>query len=268
MNELVVSALYTYPIKSCSGVSLTSAKIDARGLLHDRRWMLIDQNNKFISQREVAILSRFQVKISDHALTVTFNGEHKIIPFLTAEAVISNSGESVKIWGDTCSAIAYNDETNKWFSNLIGKPCRLVYMPDNSKRQVELEYASAGQITAFSDGYPILILGQESMNNLNDKLATSVSINRFRPNIVFTGGLPHIEDKFKKIRINNVILECVKLSRRCNVPNINQETSIAEDEPTKTLTQYRLFDNRILFGNNTLVHQHGLISLGDKIQLE
>ena len=268
MNDLEVSALYTYPIKSCAGVSLTSAKIDARGLLHDRRWMLIDQNNKFISQREVAILSRILVKISDHALTVSFNDEHTIIPFLSEEAILSDTYEAVKIWGDTCSAIVYNDEINIWFSNLIGKPCRLVYMPDNSIRQVDLEYAPAGQITAFSDGYPILILGQESMNYLNSKLATPISVNRFRPNIVFTGGLPHIEDKFKKFKINNVLLEGVKPSRRCNVPNINQETSIAEDEPTKTLTQYRLFENRILFGNNTLVHQQGVISLGDKIQLE
>jgi uncharacterized protein YcbX len=267
MNELIISALYTYPIKSCHGISLTSTKIEARGLLHDRRWMLIDQNNRFISQREEAILSRFLLNINDHSLIVTFNEEQKIIPFLSEEEINSNSGELVKIWDDTCPAIAYNEDINNWFSQIIGKPCRLVYMPDSSMRQVDLEYASAGQITAFSDGYPILILGQESMNNLNSLLSTPISINRFRPNIVFTGGFPHVEDTFQKIRINNVQLECVKPSRRCNVPNINQETSIAGDEPTKTLAGYRLFDKRILFGNNTLVHSHGLISVDDRIQV-
>ena len=268
MDDLIISALYTYPIKSFRGISLTSTKIEARGLLHDRRWMLIDQHNRFISQREVAILSRFLVQINDHSLTVTFNEEQKIIPFLSDVEINSNTAELVQIWGDTCPAIVYTDEINNWFSKIIGVQSRLVYMPESSIRQVDLQYAPEGQITAFSDGYPILILGQESMNNLNSLLSMPISINRFRPNIVFTGGFPHIEDTFQKIRINSVLLECVKPSRRCNVPNINQETSLAGDEPTRTLTGYRLFDKRILFGNNTLVHTHGIISVGESIQIE
>lgn len=268
MNELQVSGLYTYPIKSCKGVSLTSAAIGRRGLLHDRRWMLVDQKNRFISQRELSNLSKIAVKIHDHSLEVSFEVDQIIIPFLSDEEIKTLPEESVLIWGDICSAIACNDTINSWFTDKLGKPCRLVFMPEQSLRPVDPAFAPEGQITAFSDGYPILILGQSSLHLLNEQLEIPISINRFRPNIVFTGGPPHIEDTFRKFRIKSVQLECVKLSRRCNVPNIDQETSIPSAEPTKTLTGYRLFDNRILFGNNTLVHSHGIIEVGDVIHLE
>jgi len=145
--------------------------------------------------------------------------------------------------------------------------CQLVYMRDEEKRKVDERYAHDNEITSFSDGYPLLIIGQASLNDLNNRLHEPVPMNRFRPNIVFTGGQPFDEDRMQHIRINAIDLYGVELCARCVVTTIDQTTGTKAKEPLKTLAGYRVSNNKIYFGQNIIFKQTGLISKGDAIEM-
>ena len=138
-------------------------------------------------------------------------------------------------------------------------------MPDDTKRMVDTAYAKNNEITSFSDGYPFLIIGQSSLDELNSKLSEPLAINRFRPNIVFTSGEPHIEDSWKHITINGVDFYGVKTCARCQVTTIDQQTAVAGKEPLKTLASYRAADGKVKFGMNLLHKGEGVIKVGETI---
>jgi len=261
---LKVSQLFIYPIKSLGGISLNKATVTERGFEYDRRWMLIDENQRFLSQREVAQMSLLKVKIEDAGLLVSHTtNKPLLIPFkpLTTETC------QVVIWDDTCTAIYVSAEADEWFTKTLGLKCSLVYMPDNSKRQVDEKYAPIGQITSFSDAYPFMILGQATLNDLNNRLTETLPIDRFRPNIVFTGGKPFEEDILDHFTIGDVNFNGVKLCARCILTTINQANAIKAKEPLKTLASYRRKNNNIYFGQNLIHNGTGIISVGDKIDV-
>ena len=200
-----VSDLYIYPVKSLGGIPVSSARVTSRGFEHDRRWMLVDHENKFISQRENASLALLQVHIEDNSLVV----QHKQssgslhIPFQPK----TNEEVTVEIWDDKCPAQLVSEEADQWFSNQLSLECRLVYMPDSTRRMVDPKYASNNEITSFSDAYPFLLIGQSSLEDLNARMPVSLSMDRFRPNIVFTGGRAFEEDEFEKIKLIKSILQ-------------------------------------------------------------
>lgn len=173
----------------------------------------------------------------------------------------------VQVWDDECLAHYVSEHADKWFSIKLSIDCRLVYMPDNEKRKVDGRYAFDNEITSFSDGYPLLIVGQASLDDLNSRLAQDLPINRFRPNVVFTGGLPYDEDTMEHISINGIDLYGVKLCARCTVTTIDQSSAEKTKEPLKTLAGYRMKDNKIFFGQNVLIKQTGLIRKGDAIAI-
>ncbi len=261
---LQVSGLYIYPIKSLSGISLSSAKVTVMGLAHDRRWMLIDENNRFISQREVIQMVWLKVSIEPNALKVTDSRNNTFIhiPFLKQ---LPGETITVTIWDDTCEAELVSKDADKWFSNALGINCRLVYMPDNSRRMVDQKYAPDDTITSFSDGYPSLLIGQASLDDLNNRLAAPILMDRFRPNIVFTGGLPYEEDLIGNFTINGVDFCGVKLCARCVLTTVDQFSGIKGKEPLKTLATYRLKNKKILFGQNLIHNDEGIISIGDEL---
>ena len=186
-----VSELFIYPIKSLRGISLYSAQITDRGFLHDRRWMLVDSNNSFLTQRALPEMCLMQVLLNESGLLVTHaNGSQSpLIPFAPQE-----ESTRVEVWSDQCKAFYVGAHIDEWFSDMLSIRCRLVYMPDSTKRRVDTRYASNKEITSFSDGYPFLTIGQSSLDDLNSRLAFPVTIDRFRPNIVFTGARPYEED--------------------------------------------------------------------------
>ena len=150
---------------------------------------------------------------------------------------------------------------------MLGINCRLVHMPDETKRVVDQRYAPGDAITSFSDAYPFMIIGQASLDDLNSRLDEILPINRFRPNIVFTGGQPYEEDQTSHFTVSGIDFYGVKLCARCNIITINQENAHMGKEPTKTLAGYRKKDNKILFGQN-LVHKGvGVIAIGDRMQI-
>ncbi|MDB4927212.1 MOSC N-terminal beta barrel domain-containing protein [Mucilaginibacter sp.] len=260
---LRISELYIYPIKSLAGIKVDQALITDRGLEYDRRWMLIDANNRFISQREVAMLAQLNVSISTSFLTVEHMLNHTSIniPLITVKQQLI----AVTIWDDTCIAQLVSDEIDNWFTNILGINCRLVYMPDNTKRLTDPQYTNEDSITSFSDAYPFMIIGQSSLNDLNKRLSNAVSMNRFRPNIIFTGGEPYQEDVMNSITINNVNFNGVKLCARCNIISIDQSDASNSKEPAKTLASYRTKNNKIYFGQNLIHSGPGNIAVGDEL---
>ncbi|GAA4309483.1 MOSC domain-containing protein [Mucilaginibacter gynuensis] len=261
---LSISAIYTYPIKSLGGISLDNSVVTDRGLEHDRRWMLVDANNRFVSQREFHQMALLGVSIEDTGLRVTHKttGENVFIPFVP---VVNESCE-VTVWDDTCSAVYVSDEVDAWFSKVLEISCRLVYMPDDSHRKTDEKYTSDGEITSFSDGYPFLLIGQASLDDLNSRIDEALPMDRFRPNIVFTGGAPYHEDILKSFDINGINFFGVKLCARCVMTTINQNTAEKGKQPLKALAGYRNKNKKILFGQNIVHKGTGAIGVGDTLE--
>jgi uncharacterized protein YcbX len=261
---LQVSQLFVYPIKSLGGIELKSAKVTDRGLEHDRRWMLVDANNRFLSQREFSQMALLKTAISSEGIAVRhahYPEEGIVVPFVPQ---IDEVG-SFTIWDDIVKGRYVSREADDWFSGMLRTPCRLVYMPDETLRETGRKEHSATNITSLSDAYPFLLLGNATMDYLNEQLDTAVPVNRFRPNIVFSGGKAHDEDIMAHIRIGSIHFYGVKLCARCNVITIDQETTRQGKEPTRTLAKYRAMNNQIYFGQNLVHKGEGHISVGDQI---
>ncbi len=266
MNKFILSEINIYPIKSLGGICLNSAKIEKRGLQFDRRWMLVDEDGKFISQRVYPQMSLIKSDIGVNGLKVShkkYFGESIFIPFVNS----SDEEIKVKIWDDYCKAILLDKTFANWFSKILGVKCKLVFMPDDSIRKVDPKYSSGKEIVSFADAYPFLLIGQSSLDELNSRLEKPVATNRFRPNFVFTGGDSFIEDKWKKFKMGNVEFECAKPCARCTVTTVNQVTAEVGKEPLATLSLFRKFGNKILFGQNLIHSGEGNINVGDELEV-
>jgi uncharacterized protein YcbX len=263
---LEVSELFIYPVKSLGGIPVNSATITDRGFQYDRRWMLVDANNCFLTQREFPQMALLQVDFFDGGFIV----HHKIKksqPAIISNSVFSNEGATAEVWSDKCRVQFVSRMLDEWFSDILSLQCRLVYMPDVSRRRVDSRYALNKEITSLSDGYPFLIIGQSSLDDLNGRLAEPLPINRFRPNIVFTGGEPYMEDRMESFSINDIQFFGVKLCGRCTITTISQENATRAAEPLKTLSTYRKKNSKIYFGQNLLHEGDGEIHVGDVINI-
>ena len=263
MSEIVVSGLTIYPVKSCQGIKLKSVLSESFGLENDRRWMVVDELGVMLTQRKISEMCLIQVRLTDSGISLKTN---------TMDAIsIAKPGHTtkrtVKVWNDECQALDAGDEAANWLSHALSKACRLVYFPDGEFRQVDLDYASKGDKTAFSDGFPLLLISQESLDDLNSRLNKPVTMERFRPNIIVSGCDAFAEDAWKRIRIGNSFFRVAKPCSRCIIPNINIETAIREQEPIKTLSSYRKRDNKIFFGQNVIADNVDEISLGMPVEI-
>jgi uncharacterized protein len=262
-----ISELYIYPIKSLGGIKVNEVQITDRGFQYDRRWMLTDTNNRFLTQREHTSMALLQTALADNGIEVhqKNNQNNKIaIPF----AFDPKKKITVSVFDDICEAVTVSDEIDEWFSNYLQIPCKLVYMPDDSLRKVDSHYAiEEKNITAFSDGYPILMISEASLADLNERLEEALPINRFRPNLVIEGVAPFEEDNMKHFTINGMSFYGVKPCARCVVTTINQQTIEKGKEPLKTLATYRMKNNKIYFGQNVIPGAVGKIKTGDAINM-
>ncbi|HNP20806.1 MAG TPA: MOSC domain-containing protein [Panacibacter sp.] len=262
---LTVSELFIYPIKSAGGKAVDSARLTATGFEHDRRWMLIDDNNRFISQRENPWLALLEAGVTNHGIEVKH--KHSAASFTVVFNELKQQQIEVAIWDDVCPAQLVSDKANAWFSEILDMRCRLVYMPETTKRKVDPHYAFNSETTSFSDGFPLLMLGQSSLDDLNKRLTESLPVNRFRPNIMFTGGEPFEEDQLEHFVINGIDCFAVKPCARCTITTTNQQTSERSKEPLATLATYRKNNNNIYFGQNLLYKGYGTINVGDNIEV-
>jgi uncharacterized protein YcbX len=262
---LTLSQIYIYPVKSLGGIALQETEVTDRGLQHDRRWMLIDANNTFISQRNHPAMALFNLVLSHNGFTVTYlpDSSTLFIPFrpMLGHAI------PVTVWDDSCTATLVDSAADAWFSEKLSFSCRLVYMNDDACRPVDNRYARQSQQVSFADAYPFLIIGKASLNKLNSRLLSPVLMDRFRPNLVFTGGEAHAEDSMAKVSIGPVNFYGVKPCARCAIIGINQQSGQSSKEPTKTLAGYRSYNKKIYFGQNLLHQGEGSIKVGDEIRI-
>jgi uncharacterized protein YcbX len=266
---LKLSEIYIYPVKSLGGIALSKANITDRGLENDRRFMLVDANGRFLSQREFPVLAIFQTEIVDNSLIITNRKTGKKL-VINLNQPSSTNAIKVTIWDDEVEALEVSNEASQWFTEALAFQARLVYMPEESHRKTDATYSLKGdEITSFSDGYPILIAGQASLDDLNNRLASKVNINRFRPNLVFTGGEAFEEDAWHEFTVGDVHFFGVKPCARCIMTTIDQATGEkSSKEPLLTLNKFRKAGNKILFGQNVLISQLGEIAVGDSIEVK
>jgi uncharacterized protein YcbX len=263
INKYYLSEINIYPIKSLGGISLQSADVEERGLKHDRRLMLIDKSNRFITQRSFPQMALIKVERKNNLLTVAHN-QNKLSPLSIGALPYDEEEVDVQIWRDNVAALKYNDDINEWFTEAIGITCNLVYMPDTTKRMTNPEFAK-NKFVSFADGYPFLIIGQESLNELNSRLTVPLPMNRFRPNLVFNGGNSFDEDKWMKVRMGSAEFKVVKPCSRCSVTTVNQETGERGKEPLTTLAKFRNNNGEVLFGQNMVCERTGIINIGDEL---
>ena len=263
MTKLVVSSLSIYPVKSCREIIQTSSFVGDFGLQNDRRWMVVDEQGVMITQRKISKMCLVQPKLTTTGLilnSATINSLSVAIP-------THNNKRNVRVWADECQAFDAGDAAANWLSQILEKKCRLVYFPDDEFRQVDLDYAAEGDKTAFSDGFPLLLISQASLDDLNQRLSSPITMNRFRANIVIEGCEPFAEDGWKKIRIGGITFRIVKPCSRCVIPSINIDTAELEEEPTKTLSAYRKRDKKIFFGQNVIAESTGQIKTGMSVEI-
>ena len=258
----VVAELYIYPIKSLAGIAVQSAKAEEMGFENDRRWMLIDEENQFITQREHPNLSQFYPKIKEDKIEIVHHDStHE---FLIAESL--NEPIFSKVWDDDSKVVEVNKATSKWFSKALGFTCKLVKIINKGDRKHNSSRLNQTLNVSLADGYPYLLIGSESLDSLNEKLEEKITIKRFRPNIVVSTVVAHEEDFFGAFQIGNVKFQNAKPCGRCVIVNNNPMTGIVLKEPLKTLSTYRTSNNNVFFGTNILCLNEGIIVVGDALR--
>ena len=257
-----IISIHIYPIKSLGGISLQSAKVLERGLEFDRRWMLVDNQGVFLTQRQHPKLTLFSVSMDNTNLLV-----HSGLDASSIYIPLVPDGDelSVQVWDDKLKAVEVNKEVSQWFSTQLGQSVRLVCMPQDSKRLIDTRYASNAETVSFADGYPLLLVNHASFNELNDKLTKKIEIGRFRPNVIINGAKSYEEDDWGSMKLGSARIEVVKKCARCVMVNINPSTAAKETEVLQVLSTYRKEGAKVLFGVNALIHKEGDIKVGDEL---
>jgi len=261
MKTYVVKELYIYPIKSLAGIAVHSVRAQEMGFENDRRWMLIDEENQFITQRKYPILSQFYPEIKKNTIEISFKS-------LVHEFIIDESaGKSIlsKVWDDETMVFEVNKATSKWFSEALGFNCKLVKIENKGARKHFSNKLNARLNVSLADGYPYLLIGSKSLDLLNEKLDEKITIQRFRPNIVVETKLAHEEDFFDSFLIGNVQFKNAKPCGRCIMINNDPKNGVVKKEPLNTLSQYRKKENSVLFGSNCIALNEGIVYVGDNL---
>ena len=260
---LRLSALYRYPLKSGKGEILQQASLDKLGLEGDRRWMLVDEaSGRFLSQRVVGQMSQLSALWNaEGGLTLGAPGRSPIdiaLPGSDAEL------RGVTIFRDSLRVPDAGDEAGAWVSEFIGKPTRLVQIPLERARITQAGYGKDDDRVAFADGFPLLLIGQASLEDLLQKVGQELEMLRFRPNLVIEGTHAYAEDSWKRIRIGDVEFRVVKPCSRCILTTVDPQTGLRSDdrEPLATLQKYRAQEEGAMFGQNLVNDGNGQLEVG------
>jgi uncharacterized protein YcbX len=263
-SNFTIQDIFIYPIKSLGGVRFEEAWVEEKGFQYDRRWMLVKEDGTFITQREFPDLALLKIAMAHDSILVYHNKDRSQQIRIPFEQMLDEKIE-VKVWDDHITAVKVGVEYDLWFSEKLGFKVFLVKMAESTLRKVDPKYAKNSETVSFADGMPYLIIGQSSLDELNSRLNNPVSMNRFRPNIVFSGGRPFGEDQMNSIRIGELDFSLIKPCARCMLTTIDQATAEKGKEPLKTLASYRTFGNRVLFGQNMVAMSKGKIKVGDPL---
>lgn len=278
---ITVSALNVYPVKGLKGIALQEARCTDRGIEHDRRWMVVDRERQFISQRSHPKMATVWTEIDGDELVLSAPDEPEVRLPLRPKG---QTKARVQVWSATCDAVTVSQRADEWLSRYLGLECALVYMPDGSKRFSNPQLAGEGKRVAFADGYAYLLTNESSLADVNARLLArdhpAVPMNRFRPNIVVEGAAPWAEDDWRelhfaalrppdsRLRGNDTVLRTAKPCGRCQVTTTDQATGeVRGPEPLATLATFRENEFGIRFGMNLVTIREGVVRVGDTVQL-
>jgi uncharacterized protein YcbX len=286
-------SLHIYPLKGCRAVDLDASPVEPWGLAGDRRWLAVNSDGRFISQREHPSLARLIARCGPgDGITVSSAGRgrmgelasscEKLAPLFIAvpgEAPGATGEEGtappellkVTVWGSTLLAAAAGKAADAWFSAFLGEPARLVYLDDPTRREVDPAFGAPGDTVSFADGYPLLVTSTGSLDELGTWLADAgsapVPMNRFRPNAVVTGFAPWAEDRWHRVRIGAVTFRVAKPCGRCVVTTTDQITGERGKQPLAMLGKRRRFGSSLVFGQNVIPESPGTIRVGDPVEI-
>jgi MOSC domain-containing protein len=265
MSAASIAGLNVYPVKSCGGIPLSRARVGVRGLemdtaqqpVGDREWMIVDSAGRFVTQREIPGLALVRVAVDDGVLRLSLRGTPPLdVPLARSEGPT----REVVVWSSTVRAHDTGDAAAAWLAAALGHDLRLVRFDPAQERRCNPEYAGdSGAHTQFADGYPLLVIGQASLDDLNARLAgrgeNALPMNRFRPNLVLSGLDAYEEDHLDTIAMDGVVLRLVKPCTRCVTTTTDQATAARGVEPLQTLGAYRYHESLagVAFGMNAIV---------------
>lgn len=276
-----VSELFIYPLKSAAGVAVNELTLDELGAVNDRRWMLVDDNYRFLTQREIGSLALIAADLRSDGLSL----RNARMPSLSVAIPPDNAPKhSVVVWDDSVLVQDAGDSAAAWCSQVTGMSCRLVHIARDAERALQYKYAGSvnpeGRHVALSDGAPLLLLGEASLASLNERLAhkkvSPLGFDRFRPNVVLTGTRSHDEDTWHAIEINGIAIGVGSPCPRCVLTTIDQTRGerapsvIGEPggEPLRTLASYRRQGTGVMFGMNATNATPGVIRVGDEVTVK
>lgn len=259
-----VTALFHYPVKGLRGVAVTALELDARGPRWDRHWMVVDAAGRFVSQRTHPAMATLAARV-DGALRLEGPGLAPLEVPLDADA----GRRAVTVWRDTLDAVDVGDAAAAWLSRALGLPCRLVRMADEARRLVDATYSPRPDAhTGFSDGYPVLVVNEASLEALNGRLRAPVPVDRFRPNVVVRLGPAWAEDGWQALRVGALLLDAVKPCVRCPVVTTDQRTGARDAEPLEVLRALHTLEGRgPVFGQNAVHRAPGVVRVGDDVEV-
>jgi uncharacterized protein YcbX len=261
---LHLTSLTLYPVKSARGIATETWELDDFGLRHDRRWMVVDSAGRLVTQRTHPRLALVRPRLLETSLLVE---APDVAPLELPLAPSGSVMVEATIWGDRCDALWLGPGPAHWISAVLRSPCALVYMPDSTVRPADPAYAPAGARVSFADGFPFLLISEESLADLNRRLAEPLPMNRFRPNLVIAGGNPYIEDALDRFEIDGLAFRVVKPCGRCMVTTTDQETTERGVEPLRTLATYRKQGGEVMFGQNVVHLGTGRLTVGAPLQV-
>jgi uncharacterized protein len=272
MISVAVASIHIYPLKAARAVDLDDALVQPWGLAGDRRWLLVDETGRFISQREEPAMTRVVVRYAGPGGDVSVSSDgHGEMSFAAPAPETGAKMLSVTVWSATVLAAAAGKDADKWFSAFLDRPVHLVYLDDPTRRPVDPEYGAPGDVVSFADGYPLLLTNAGSLDTLADWLvetgAAPVPMNRFRPNVVVTGAEPWAEDRWRRVKIGDVGFRVAKPCGRCVVTTTDQRTGERGSQPLKMLGRRRRFGQQLVFGQNLIPDGTGTIRTGDPVQI-
>lgn len=260
-----VADLYIYPVKSCRGIRLTAAQLNAWGLQYDRNWMIVTPAGKFLTQRDFSRLALIETAIEADHLCLQAPGQSALcLPLVSP--VAKSEIITVEVWRDHCQAVDQGAEAAVWLSQFLEIDCRIVRIGDAYDRPVKSERSAQ---VSFADAYPLLLISEASLADLNQRLPQRLPMNRFRPNLVVTDCDPYAEDSWRQIRVGETVFDVAKSCERCVITTTDQQTAIrdAAKEPLKTLATYRRLKGGVIFGQNLIHHSAGEIKVGSVVEV-
>ncbi|BCE02820.1 MOSC domain-containing protein [Marinicellulosiphila megalodicopiae] len=256
-----IQSLYIYPVKSLSGIKIQTMEFDELGPKHDRRYMLIDNNNLMMTQRNHPILARFNTQLLKNNLIISYLDDSINID------LASNTNKKVKsaLWDDEVFGLEVSQEISDWFSKKLESNVKFIKYDNRHPRTMDSKYVNTRKQVGFADGFQILITQQSSLEALG--LEENEDMERFRPNIVLEGGHPFSEDYWRQIKINELLIDIVKPCARCSMPAVNPLDGSRQPIVIRKLAQTRLFNKEIYFGQNAFLSMtfRSSISTGDSI---